>query len=449
MTIFGFSGGVSRKLPKNIPDFLQNTPLYFRVNFHTIQINRKYLFYYIITYRRIFLMSRTAIPSSYPAEGTYNFSTIHVDLSSATPGARIHYTMDGSEPDENSPVYCRDNGLLHLEGVHGDSVSCTLKAYAQADGMERSRTVTFTYRFNCFPKGYFRHTMLREPADDCPGLMCIEDHDLDRMFLVIGTKRAVLIDAGWSREGDLPELCRELVGRDIPIDLVVGHGHLDHIMQVENFLAAGCKVYLPSKDLELAASFDVHPAPGSTLDLTEGMKLDLGNACLTVYEVPGHTPGGVVLLDEKNGDLYASDELGSCRRYVPDSAFLQLEPAFSLETNLRTLEAFMKKTEGKVKRIFTGHNDDILDGPRYLATLHSAMKKAVEGGEDALRPSYRCAAESLGSGTIAWEGDWRYDPYWTAINLRFLYDRDRDAVPPKYVKGFQPELAKFDDFLEK
>ena len=394
-------------------------------------------------------MSKTAIPSTYPVEGTYNFSTIHIDLACATPGARIHYTVDGSEPDMNSPVYCRDNGLLLFEGVHGESVSRTLKAFAEADGLEKSRTVTFTYRFNCFAKGYFRHSFLREQTDTCPGLICIEDHDLDRMFLLTGTERAILIDAGWSREGDLPGLCRELVGRDIPIDLVVGHGHLDHIMQVENFLAAGSRVYIPSKDLELAASFGVNPAPGSTLDLTEGMVLDLGNARLTVYDVPGHTPGGVVLLDEANGDLFASDELGSCRRYVPDSAFLQLEPAFSLETNLRTLDAFIKKTEGKIKRIFTGHNDDILDGPRYLEVLRNAMAKAVEGGEDALRPSYRCAAESLGSGTIAWEGDWRYDPYWVAVNLRFLYDKDRDAVPPRYVRGFRPELAKFDDFLNK
>ncbi len=390
-------------------------------------------------------MSKTAIPSVYPAEGTFNFSTIHVDLSCVTAGARIYYTLDGSEPGETSPVYCRDDGLLLLKGVHGEDTSITLKAFAQAENMERSRTVSFTYHFTCPAEGHFRHSMLREPSVSHSGIICIEDHDLDRMFLVIGSERAVLVDAGWSRKGDLPALCKELLGRDMPLDLVIAHGHLDHIMQVENFIASGHRVYLPEADLELARSFGVTILPGTTLDLRDGMEFDLGNTVLKVCEVPGHTPGGIVLLDENTGDLFASDEFGSCRRYVPDSAFLQLEPDLTLETCLRTLDGFMEKTKGKVKRIFTGHNDDILDGEKYLSTLRQAFVNALLGGEEALRPSYRSASESFGSGSIAWEGEWRSDPYWVAVNFRFLFDKDRDAAPPKYVKGFHPEMANFDN----
>lgn len=62
--------------------------------------------------------------------------------------------------------------------------------------------------------------------------------------------------------------------------------------------------------------------------------LDLGNAKLDVYTIPGHTPGGIVLLDEYTGDLFSSDEFGSNRRYVPDSAWLQISD-YSIESCLR------------------------------------------------------------------------------------------------------------------
>ena len=42
-------------------------------------------------------MGKTAIPSVFPAEGTYELSTLHVNLSCAAPHAVIRYTTDGTE----------------------------------------------------------------------------------------------------------------------------------------------------------------------------------------------------------------------------------------------------------------------------------------------------------------------------------------------------------------
>lgn len=383
-------------------------------------------------------MSRTAIPSVYPAEGVFEFSTIHVDLSSATSGARIHYTLDGSEPTMDSPVYVRADGLLPLRGEHGADVRRTLRAFAEADGREPSPVVTFTYRFCCPAKGTYRHQLLREPATDTAGLIRIEDFDLDKMYLLVGTERALLIDAGWDETGDLPGLCRELSG-GLPVDLVVAHGHPDHIGQVKAFLEAGCTVYLPHADREAMVSFGLDVPVEKTLDVADGMTLSLGNAVLRVYGAPGHTPGEVVLLDEGTGDLFSSDAFGSNRRYVPDTAWLQISEC-SLESSLQGLERFLGATEGKLKRIFTGHNDEILDAGAYLTALQTALRRAVEQGEDALVPSFRSAAESFGSGSAAIEGDWRIDPIWAGANLRFLREVDRLAVPPRYAKGFCPDI---------
>ena len=46
-------------------------------------------------------MGKTAIPSVFPAEGTYELSTLHVNLSCAAPHAVIRYTTDGTEPTSN------------------------------------------------------------------------------------------------------------------------------------------------------------------------------------------------------------------------------------------------------------------------------------------------------------------------------------------------------------
>ena len=98
-------------------------------------------------------MGKTAIPSVFPAEGTYELSTLHVNLSCAAPHAVIRYTTDGTEPTSNSPVYHREAGLIpvkHIDGVK----SVTIRAFAQADGLQPSDTVAFTYVLPAAPKAY-------------------------------------------------------------------------------------------------------------------------------------------------------------------------------------------------------------------------------------------------------------------------------------------------------
>ena len=185
-------------------------------------------------------MGKTAIPSVFPAEGTYELSTLHVNLSCAASHAVIHYTIDGTEPTADSPIYHREAGLIPVKHTDG-AESITIRAFAQADGLQPSDTVAFTYRFACRPKGVFRHSLLREPSDTAAGLIRIEDFDLDRMYLIIGQKRAALIDAGWDYDGDLPALCHALTG-GLPVDLLIAHGHPDHVAQAGQFIEYGCKV---------------------------------------------------------------------------------------------------------------------------------------------------------------------------------------------------------------
>ncbi|WP_374509515.1 chitobiase/beta-hexosaminidase C-terminal domain-containing protein [Niveibacterium sp.] len=79
-----------------------------------------------------------ATPTFSVPSGTYN-STQTVTIATATGGATIRYTTDGSTPTAGSPVY---SGAITV------STTTTLKAYAIASGMTDSAVATASYTIN-------------------------------------------------------------------------------------------------------------------------------------------------------------------------------------------------------------------------------------------------------------------------------------------------------------
>ena len=123
------------------------------------------------------------------------------------------------------------------------------------------------------------------------------------------------------------------------------HGHQDHI--------AGNDLILEQTDAKLAAHSADLPDPD--IQLTEGMKLELGNGIIEVIHTPGHTPGSVVF---KNSDqIITGDTLfvGRCGR-----ADLPGSDVVALYQSLQRL----KKLPGE-SRIFPGHNY----GPTVTSTI--------------------------------------------------------------------------------
>ncbi len=77
-----------------------------------------------------------ADPTFSPASGTSGNSPITVTISSATPGATIYYTVDGSTPTTTSPMYITPLPF---------ATSVTVRAYAVVSGMTESAFVSATY----------------------------------------------------------------------------------------------------------------------------------------------------------------------------------------------------------------------------------------------------------------------------------------------------------------
>lgn len=365
---------------------------------------------------------KTAIPTSFPGAGVYPYGNMHADLRSATPGAVIHYTLDGSAPTLDSPIYHREDGLIPIPAATlPDEVAMTaltIRAIAVAPGMEPSDPAAFTYRIEHRPQHAYQYEILcQEPGKTA--LFCVTDYDTDRMYFLLGSERGLLLDAGYDDEGDLKGLVDQLAG-GLPWDCVILHGHPDHVAQANRLHAAGVPIHMNPKDDALPATFGYAMCPYTPVG--DGAAFALGGDTVRLYEVPGHTPGCLVAVAESEGWLFSSDALGNGRAEIPDSGWLQFGgPETAMDRYLSAIQSFRARTVGTLTKIFSGHNYKILDADRYLDSLEAAVQKAVDWGEAGLSPSLRSAAESFGSSKIAVVGDYQTDPYWAAVNIGRLF----------------------------
>jgi len=361
--------------------------------------------------------NQTATPTAFPASGSFGV-TQRITLLSDTPGAVIHYTMDGSTPTTESPVF--DPYILPVleatENVAGGTTPYEIKALAVKEGMPASKVATFSYSIVRRAKGEYVFKEIR------PGLWMILDFDDTKMYLVVGSQRAILIDAGLGA-GDLRSLVQEKIG-DLPLDVVITHAHPDHVAVMGQFQDHN-DVYMNMIDLPLLKNFierlHYEIDPTLVIDLREGTVFDLGDIKLRVYEVPGHSLGSIVLLDEATGLLIAGDAVGSNRPTITDSLWMQFPTMDKIDVYLSTLQVFREKVRGRLKVIYGGHNDEPIYGETYLDNLQQAAQRLVDEGESALTPSLRP--------TDMWQtvvGDRLTDPNWAAINV----SKDCLTTPP-------------------
>lgn len=93
-------------------------------------------------------------PEVTPTGGTYS-TAIDITITSATDGAEIYYTLDGSDPDDSSTLY---------QGVFSLDQDSTLKTIAYSDGKEPSQITSVDYTFDIDTTGpeIVSHKVLNE-----------------------------------------------------------------------------------------------------------------------------------------------------------------------------------------------------------------------------------------------------------------------------------------------
>ena len=123
-------------------------------------------------------------------------------------------------------------------------------------------------------------------------------------YMVIGDSGALLFDLSLEESG-LFEYAAGLAG--LPLWLVLSHAHVDHIYH----LSRKKEVWMHSGDEKLLRKGCFFQKPVKHCPelhfLHAGEQLDLGNRKLTVFHIPGHTPGSILLWDVQTGILFSGD----------------------------------------------------------------------------------------------------------------------------------------------
>lgn len=126
----------------------------------------------------------------------------------------------------------------------------------------------------------------------------IIDQEMVRCFLVIGSREALVIDAG-AFDFDLASCVAKLT--DLPLKLCLTHTDGDHIKNMQQF---DC-IYLHEDEIACLPE----DKKEKCITIKQGFVFDLGDRKLEVIHAPGHTPGSICLLDWENHELFSGDTI--------------------------------------------------------------------------------------------------------------------------------------------
>lgn len=215
------------------------------------------------------------------------------------------------------------------------------------------------------------------------------------MYLVCGEERAVLIDSAYGLR-DLGEIIRTLTA--LPVTIINTHGHIDHVLGNHFFDRA----YMHPADMplyqeivdgyaDLLAMPWVKETYGEYIEnldpsavrfpaaeeIKEGDVIDLGGKKLEVIEIPGHTPGSIMLLDRDEKLLFSGDSM-------IEHLWMFLEESLPPDTYLASLRRAVKiMKDAGTERIYNGHYCykplTIADAETILEGVEKVVSGAAKG----------------------------------------------------------------------
>lgn len=210
----------------------------------------------------------------------------------------------------------------------------------------------------------------------------VETTDKTTMYIVEGSKKAMLIDTGTKCE-KLDSVVKLITQK--PLIVMVTHIHIDHAGNMDQFK----DVYFHPADTVLMSR--VKPNKGKIHFVSDGEKFDLGETTIEVLFTPGHTPGSIVLLDRKAGNCYSGDAFGS------GQVWMQLQPHISMSTyaqSCRTMEDLMDKG---ITKIYCGHYPYVKK--TYDKTYITEMRQLAEELSKGTAPEGKSYPVKVGIGT--------------------------------------------------
>ena len=207
-----------------------------------------------------------------------------------------------------------------------------------------------------------------------PGIYLMDEGHMASGYIVVGSEKVAVIDT-MNGLNDLHAAVRKIT--DKPIVVINTHGHPDHIFGNVYFEEA----YLNPKDMELAASFTNMPEFQKACEehgvsmppfkpVKEGDVFDLGGKTLEVYELPGHTPGGIVLLLKEDRILFTGDGVN---HYL----WMMLDGCLKLSDYVKSLDRIMF-LENEADYILQGHAQ-VFEDISLMRCVRNGIVEIIEG----------------------------------------------------------------------
>jgi len=261
-------------------------------------------------------------------------------------------------------------------------------------------------------------------------------------FLVRGTERALLIDTGIG-VGSIKEVALDLAA-GLPLVVVNSHGHTDHVGGNSEFE----RVYIHPLDMEIAYrqstvrsrqnyyEFFLDPdkkddmavlarvssvleelpdRPYYGVPVVDGDAFDLGGGrIIEVIHVPGHTPGGIALLDVKGRVAFVGDIL------FDGAAQLQFDYGATIE-EFRDGLINLKSHSHRFDYMVWGHTMGERIPPKNIDDAIALCTAVMEGTDDAV-----------------FVGPWFVARPWEYKGINFRYNKERifktdSTSPPKMI----------------
>jgi hydroxyacylglutathione hydrolase len=151
-------------------------------------------------------------------------------------------------------------------------------------------------------------------------------------YLILGTQRAVLFDAGTGQR-DLVPVVRSLTS--LPVTVIPSHLHFDHVGALGRFERTALLDLAPLRSrvrdgrlhldrYEFLGFADSLPQPSFAVDewWAPDSTIDLGGRTLRVLSTPGHTSSSAALYDVARRWLFAGDFIypGTLYAFLPDAS---------------------------------------------------------------------------------------------------------------------------------
>ena len=226
-----------------------------------------------------------------------------------------------------------------------------------------------------------------------PYITAIKSKTGEIMYLIEGTKKSVLIDTCIGIKG-LKSYIDSIRNNKNPLSVLISHGHIDHAMGAPEF--DDC--YMNSKDISLYQSQCdisgrleyakmcmgkeaenlsedefIKAAPDYKFsELSENMKIDLGDITIEVYEAAGHTPGCMAFLIPEIKVLVIGD---ACN----NATFLFDDICSSVTDYQNNMKKLLDKVSGKYDQVLIMHH--IMDAPKDILEEMIALCDDIYAGK--------------------------------------------------------------------